>query len=165
MYTIDTCPNLSCIHCKLFNIHADQPQVESKCKRIDHKKVKFAVPWFKSYDCGRDHIICSDFIPAHPEYADLKEWTCFDDFWKMYVEAWLPYKNTKMYIGFTIGNDTRIRYRVPLMQFISGSMIQNGVLKAEQKVYCVMKKYGEHVLYQLKYEEIEGVKIQEEQNG
>ena len=45
--------SVGCGECKYFNVKASLPGVESTCKRLDHKMVKFAGPWFKSYDCGQ----------------------------------------------------------------------------------------------------------------
>ena len=71
MYTIEDCPHFMCQDCKYFKINADIE--ESLCKRIDHKKVRFHKNPFSSYHCGEHHIICRDFEPKHPEYADFKK--------------------------------------------------------------------------------------------
>lgn len=135
MYTIDTCPNLSCRSCKFYRANSDRDGVESLCKRIDHKHIRFAPQLSGLYDCGRNHIVCSDFAPAHPEYADFREWTGFEDFWVVFVKAWLPYENTNKIIWFIVGKDTFTMYGVPLMSFVNGTMIENGILKAEKKRY------------------------------
>ena len=86
--------NLRCNECEFYRVDADRN--ESLCKRIDHKRVKFAVPWFKSYDC--DHgCICSDFKPVEYYPAVYKNWQevgGFKKWWPLWVEQWLPYKNT-----------------------------------------------------------------------
>lgn len=162
MYTVDTCPHVGCGDCAYFKVNADLDGVESTCKRIDHKKVKFAIPWFKCYDCGMNslHIPCGDFIPAHPEYADFREWTNFSDFWKVYVETWLPYKNENITLPFTINGDTSVRYHVPLSKFIDGTMIVDGVLQAVEKTYCKRDKVECGVqLYKIIHKKIDGVLI------
>lgn len=161
MYSIDTCPNLECRSCKFFRINADFDSVDSVCKRIDHKKVRFAEPWFKSYDCGYSHCICSNFVPANPDHADFDEWTCFDDYWKVYVKAWLPYENENAIVGFTLGSDTSVRYIVPLMSFINGSMIEGSTLNAvERKRYIKHRVSEKHPFgYELRREKIRGVDI------
>lgn len=157
MYTIDTCPHCYCGDCAYFKGNAHMAGVESTCKRIDHKTVKFAVPWFKSYDCGqRDHIPCGDFVPAHPEYADFKEWTNFSDFWQIYVKAWLPYENEDITVPFTIYGDTSVRYHVPLVKYIDGTMIVDGVLQATEKEYYKRIKDNSFP-FKLIHETIDGV--------
>lgn len=127
-----------------------------KCKRIDHKTIKFAIPWFKAYDYTC-HAICSDFEPAaYMKYAN-EHWTCFEDYWKGYVEQWLPYQNTNVNVYFTLHGDTSVRYGVPLMDFVNGTMLDNGVLKAVEKMYY--KRTNKGFGYKLVREPINGVKI------
>lgn len=127
-----------------------------KCKRIDHKTIKFAKPWFKSYD-GDNHIVCSDFKPAlYMKYAN-EHWTCFEEYWKGFVEQWLPYGDTSKNVYFTLHDDTSIRYGVPMMDFVNGTMIENGVLKAVEKMYYKRTKEG--FGYKLIREPISGVNI------
>ena len=166
MYTIDSCPHFGCGDCLYFKVNADMDNVESLCKRIDHKNIKFAVPFFKAYDCGQMyHIPCGDFIPKHLDYADAKEWTNFNDFWAVYVEAWLPYGNENITVPFTINGDTSVRYHVPLKKFIDGTMIIDDVLQAVEKEYVKRAKieYGIQ-LYEIVHEKISGVKIGGEHN-
>ena len=108
-------------------------------------------------------MICADFIPAHPEYADFKEWTCFEDYWEVYVKAWLPYEDTGTYLSFTLGSNTSVRYEVPLMLFINGEMIQDGILKATKRKYyarCIRSKNP--LGLKLITEQIDGVDIRTE---
>lgn len=72
---------LTCGHCKYFKVNADIPGVESTCKRIDHKHIKLATPYFKAYDCGQfSKNVCYDFEPA-PVWKWLYEnWNGFDDY-------------------------------------------------------------------------------------
>lgn len=112
---------------------------ENKCKRIDHKTVKFAVPWFHSYDAGRSHCICCDFYP-NPIYIEKYiEWHGYENFWeywKLFVEQWHPSWTPKnQYIGFTLYNNTDVRYYVKLKKFLNGTMIKNGVLMCDFKKY------------------------------
>jgi hypothetical protein len=90
------------------------------------------------------------------KYAN-EHWTCFEDYWKYYVEQWLPYQNTNKNIYFTLHDDTSIRYGVPLMDFVNGTMIENGLLKAIEKVYYKQTRTG--FGYRLVREPIEGVII------
>lgn len=166
MYTIDNCPHFGCGDCLYFDVNAERDNVVSICKRIDHKNVKFAEPYFKSYDCGQHyHIPCGDFIPKHLDYADAKEWTNFNDFWNAYVKAWLPYENENITIPFTINDNTDVRYHVPLKRFIDGTMIMDGFLQATEKTYMKRTVIDLGVqLYTVVHEEINGVKIGGEHN-
>lgn len=114
-----------CKNCKFFR---------KNCKRIDHETIKFAVPWFKSYDCDFG-TVCSDFLPAgYMKYAN-EIWTGFDDYWVGFVNQWLPYKNTNKLVYFTLHGDTSIRYGVSLLDYVYGNMIEEGILKAVEKEY------------------------------
>lgn len=151
--------NLRCNDCKFYKANADMDKVESTCKRINHKTVKFAVPWFKSYDCDFG-TICSDFEP-NPNYPALvKEWNelgGFQKWWQLWVEQWLPYQKIDKYVYFTLNGDTSIRYGVWLMDYVTGNMYnEDGSLKAETKQYYVRcKKSKSHPIgYKLVEENI-----------
>ena len=62
-----------CGTCAYFKVNADMPNVESTCKRIDHKN--FVDPWFKKTYVVTNFLerICSDFIPAYWCIAAKKE--------------------------------------------------------------------------------------------
>ena len=121
--------NYHCGHCKYFRIDADRN--ESFCKRIDHKVVKFATPWFKSYDCNQySGVVCSDFEPAPLYTYACNIWKGFDSYWKNYVKQWLPYENADTYIGFTLNDNTKIRYKVKLLDYVYGTMFEDNKLKA-----------------------------------
>lgn len=160
MYTVDTCPHVMCQHCLYYNIRADLESEQSTCKRIDHKRVKFADPWFASYTCGQYHLPCCDFTPKHPEYADFKGWTGFTDFWPVFVKAWLPYENENITLPFILNGNKEVRYYVPLRRFLYGTMISGGILHAVEKTYYKRGKVEHGVqLYDLIHEQIGGVKI------
>ena len=153
--------NVRCNECEFYRVDADIR--ENFCKRIDHKTVKFAVPWFKSYDC--DHgCICSDFKPKPFYPALVKEWEevgGFDNWWPLWVDQWLPYKKTDKLTYFTINNDTSIRYGVKLLDFVYGTMFDGNKLKAVEKEYVkrVKKSDKNSVGYELIHEEIDGVEV------
>ena len=127
--------HLYCGDCKFFRVDADRH--ESFCKRIDHKQVRFAIPYFKCYDCNQSAgIICSDFVPATQYKQIVKEWKGFDEYWNNYVDQWLPYGNTDTTVGFTLNGDNKVRYYVKLMDFVNGTMFsQGGMLKWVYKRY------------------------------
>ena len=144
MYSIDTCPNLECKDCLFWG---------AQCRRIGGTNLEFARPYFVSQDTG-SHTPCNSFEPKHPEYADLKEWTNFEDFWKVYKDVWLS--GTKE-CAFTINGNKSVRYYVPLERFIDGTMIENGKLLATHKSYY--KQTREGFGYKLIREEIDGVML------
>jgi hypothetical protein len=161
MWIDDEAPNLTCGSCKYFLVNADMDSVQSKCKRIDHKKIKFAVPWFKSYDCGQNAgCICSDYEPAKWCKYTYEHWTNFDDYWKLYVEQWLPYSNTNTTKSFTLHNNTDINYKVPLLDYVYGNMIDGNKLKAIEKEYYKQDRNPKGYGYRLIHEKIDGVEIE-----
>jgi hypothetical protein len=126
------------------------------CKGLDHNSIRFAAPYFKSYDAGQHSgIICSKFQPYIGLYA-FTQWTNFEDFWPKYVECWIPYADVNILMWFVLHNDTKMRYGVPLMDYVNVTMIENGFLKAVQKYYYKHSKNN----HRLVYEKINGVRIQ-----
>lgn len=157
MYNDEDCPHFMCGDCKYFKVDADRS--ESLCKRIDHKTVKFWRPYFASYDCGQHHMICADFEPKHPEYADFKDkWEGFEDYWAAYKEAWLPSGTST--VPFYINDDHSAMYRVPLETFLYGPVVKDGVLQAISKTTSGKAKQSNGVqLYGLHREPIDGVRV------
>ena len=152
-------PNLRCGDCEYFLVNADMDNVESKCKRIDHKKIQFAVPFFKSYDCNQfSGCICSDFKPNEHRKHTCENWTNFEDYWKLYVEQWLPYQNMNKNKGFVLNRNTEVRYYVPLLKFVYGDMFQGGKLMAVEKVYY--KRCNTGCGYKLVREKINGIEVE-----
>lgn len=142
----------------VMNLHCGDCLYYHNCKRIDHISVKFAVPWFKSYDRNQSSgIICNSFEPATWNLPAQKEWKGFDSYWSRYVETWLPYKNTNGLVYFTLGDNADVRYGVPLMDYLEGKMIENGILKAKMKMYYRRTKEGYG--YKLIREQIDGISI------
>lgn len=128
------------------------------CKRIDHVILKFATPWFKSYDRNQfSGVICADFEPAQWCAYACQTWRGFEYYWPRYVEQWLPYKNTNTLVYFTIQDNTSVRYGVRLMDFVNGTMMDGDVLKAVKKTYY--KRTREGFGYKLIRETIDGVNI------
>lgn len=159
MYNEYNCPNLACGDCKYFKINGDREH--SPCKKIDHKTVKFHKPWFKSYDCGMHHLICGEFEPKHPEYADIKnKWTNFADFWKVYEKVWLTSSSRINGIPFILNDNFDVAYYVPLETFLYGKVVENGILNATRKSYLKQTR-ASPTGYTRINEEINGVKITE----
>ena len=127
---------LQCGQCRWFKVDAYQPGVESICKRIEHKHFKFAVPWFKVYDCGRTNgIVCRDFEPAEYVKWLRDHWVSYDD----YYQGDKP----KGLVFLTIDEDTSVRYGVLAKDFVDGTFIdENGELKWVQKKYYKRTKHS-----------------------
>ena len=142
-FNIDDCPHFGCGDCKYFR----------KCKRVDGNSLQFAKQWFLC-ETSWTHIPCKDFEHAHPEYADMKKWTNFEDIWNAYKKAWLPYENENIEIPFVVNGEKSVWYYVPLKKFLDGTMTENGKLMAIKKKYY--KKTREGFGYKLITEEIIG---------
>ena len=69
---------------------------------------------------------------------------------------WLPYGNTNTLIYFVLHGDASIRYGVPLMDFVNGTMIEGNRLKAVEKEYYRKSKKSP-IGYELIHEPIDGV--------
>lgn len=115
---------VSCGQCVYFNVKADMADVESTCKRLDHKHLRFAVPWFKSYDCGQSNgYICREFVPdaaLHPYLA----------------AHWEGFEEKKGLLGLVVDGDTSVRYMVRCKDFADGTFLNDdGSLKWVEKVY------------------------------
>ena len=121
MYTIEDCPHFMCQDCKYFKINADRE--ESLCKRIDHKKVKFYKSPFSSYHCGEHHIICHDFEPKHPEYADFQNWNGIDDYLNTFIESW---HNGKVPLNVTLSFVTEAEELI----FTAGAFLSTTIVPA-----------------------------------
>lgn len=151
--------NYHCGSCKYFKVNADRE--ESTCKRIDHKKIQFTIPWFKSYDCGQfSGVVCSDFIPADWHIDAVKNWTTFEEYWDNFVEQWLPYCDMDTLYYFTINGDKDMRYGIPLRDYVYGTMWEGNKFKAVEKVYYKKDKDSKGSGRKIVRERIDGVIIE-----
>lgn len=137
--------------------------VSSACKRIDHKTVKFAKPWFKSYDCGDQHGICGAFEPEPLRSPVIAErWCGFEKYIALKAEAGdLRYPLRPVW--FCINNDFSIRYGVDYWDFVNGEMIKDGYLMCKKKQYYRISRKSP-IGYELMTEDIEPVRIEGGQN-
>lgn len=129
MYPDGEVDNLHCGSCRHFSY-------TSPCqKRIDHKTVKFAVPWFKTYDCNQfSGVVCSDFEPSRSFVFLDKTWRGFDYYWPRFVEQW----GAPKYIPFVLDGNTKIRYHVKTEHFVFGDkLFVNGKLNAYERQFYV----------------------------
>ena len=127
--------HLGCGDCKYCNPRGDMDNVKSPCKRIDHKHYQFAIPWFKSYDCGqRSGIVCSDFEP--------KEWNLWlYRHWKPEFLEDMKKNRTDRYIGLCIDKDQSVRYYVKQEDFFNNTFKnEDGSLKWLFKKYYKRSK-------------------------
>lgn len=119
--------HLGCGDCKYCNVKADLDGEESTCKRIDHKHIQFAKPYFKSYDCGqRSAILCSDFEPNEWELWLYRHWK----------REFLGKVSTDGYIGLCLDKDQSVRYFVTKEDFFYNTFLnEDGSLKWKKKMY------------------------------
>lgn len=136
----DDVPNFRCKDC----IHA----THKDCPRIDFEKIQFAKPFFKceSRSLG---IPCSAFLPSEHHVVACSKWNGFWDWWGKYVDTWLPYKNTKRLVYFTLNKDNSVWYGVPLMDYLQGKLC------AVEKMYCKQSRKSP-VGYVIVHEKLNG---------
>lgn len=136
---LDNVPNLHCGSCKNYRSCGEY------CKRrIDHKNIKYAKPWFKCYDANQfSGVICSEFKPSTSFPWLVEHWNGFQEYWQLFVEAWLPYKNTNKLIWFTIGENESVWYGMPLLDYVYGNMYnEDGTPKFVKKMYYKQTRTG-----------------------
>ena len=143
---------LQCGQCKYFKVNADMPNVESTCKRLDHKHIKFAKPWFKSYDCGQfASMVCNEFEPKESCKWLYEHWRGWDDYWDC--------EKPKGMISLVLDDDFSVWYKVLKEDFITGNFLDDaGNLKWVEKMYYKRTKKSP-IGYELVHEtREEGVK-------
>ena len=125
---------LQCGQCKYFKVDADR--ATSTCKRLDHKHIKFAKPWFKSYDCGQfNSMVCDEFYPRDSCRWLKEHWISWEDYW----DGEEP-KPTET-IPLVLDGDFSVRYKVLKSDFITGNFLDDsGNLKWVEKEYYKRSK-------------------------
>lgn len=133
---MDMCCHLGCGDCKHCNPKGDMDSVESPCRRIDHKHFQFAVPWFKSYDCGQQNgIVCRDFEPNEWSLWLFRHWN------SAYLDEIYNRINDDKCIGLCIDKDQSIRYYVRQKDFFNNTFKnKDGSLKWIYKMYYKRSK-------------------------
>lgn len=125
----DEWPSLQCGHCKWFNANADLSNVESQCKRLDHKHLRFAKKIFASYDCGKSQeTICRDFIPQSGMLWLYKNWGNVK-------AAIIPYEENDI-IYLNLDGNSDVRYGVRAIDFY-----ENTFQNEDGSLRWVCKKY------------------------
>lgn len=116
----EECCHIGCGDCKYFQVDADRRQ-DVTCRRIDHKRVKFAVPWFKSYDCGQQSgIICADFVPAKWHKWLFEHWTSIEDYCREYEEV-EGRPRVRGMLWLCLDGNTDVEYGVDYLDFYNGT--------------------------------------------
>lgn len=121
---------LQCGQCKWFKCNADMKGVESTCKRLDHKHLRFVKKLFRSYDCGQfERYVCSDFYPRKTSVWLLNHWEEVKD-------QIIPYKPNEV-IYLNVDGDVDVRYAVNALDFYNGTFTNaDGSLKWLFRKYC-----------------------------
>ena len=142
-YVYDNWCHLGCGDCKYFQCDAERRE-DTTCKRIDHKHLQFAVPWFKSYDCGQHSAIkCADFEPASRCKWLCEHWVSIDDYMadmRLIEGHNADRKLTKNgqvgYMGLCIDGDTSVRYYINGKDFYDNTFLNaDGSLKWIKRCY------------------------------
>lgn len=125
----DVLSALMCGRCTHWRVDADRDGVESSCPRIDHKHIRFAEPYFKSYDCGRyNRCVCREFAPnknLYPRFAE--EFVSYDDCFPNGQEGML---------WLVVDGNTDVLYTVRRDDFANGTYLKDdGSLKWVEKFY------------------------------
>ena len=130
--------------------------VESTCKRLDHKHLRFAKKIFKSYDCGCFDInTCADFEP------DEKKVPWLHNHWDKVKEQIVPYGEFD-YVELNIDGNTDVRYCVLGSDFYNNTFLnEDGSLKWRYKYYTVPDRKS-CLKYRTVYETPDGLKLTQE---
>jgi hypothetical protein len=108
-------------------------QVQSQCKRLDHKTIQFRTPTFKSYDCnGR---ICSDFRPS-PNYKFF-----YNNWHDRYIRFYVPKEHET--IALRVKGESEVDYHVSYLDFFNNTFKnEDGSLKWLYKEYYIQSRYS-----------------------
>lgn len=126
---------LECGECEHFQVDADRRE-DTTCKRLDHKKYKLAVPYFKSYDCGQFHCnICSEFKPKASAKWLHDNWESID----AYMSEYESVEHKAFLDGYTVlclDGNTAIRYYVKRSDYFYNQFVNtDGSLKWVKRCY------------------------------
>ena len=127
--TNDNWSRIECGECKYFKVNADMQGVESTCKRLDHKHLRFAKKTFKCYDCGQwETHTCAAFEPK-----DGVVW--LKEHWAEVKEQIIPYKENEV-IFLNVDGDADVRYAVRATEFYNNTFKNtDGSLRWVYKYY------------------------------
>lgn len=144
---------IECGECKWFKVNADMNSVESACKRLDHKHLRFAKKIFKSYDCGQFDInTCADFEP------DERKVPWLYNHWNEVKEQIIPYGEFET-IELNVDGNTDVRYAIWANDFYNNTFInKDGSLKWIYKYYQVPSR-SSVTHYDIVYETTDGITV------
>ena len=157
--------HLGCGDCKYHQPDA-QYRDDTTCKRLDHKHLQFAVPWFKSYDAGQmNAVTCAEFEPK-----PIAKWLC--DHWvsiQDYMESYERVEGKKYlhgHIGLCIDGDQSVRYYVKRSDFFNGTFVDSdGNLRWEFRKYYKQSRKSPTGYYLVTEERDEADKVLQQQAG
>ena len=135
MYTnCDEWWRIECGECKHFKVNADMDGVESTCKRLDHKHLRFAKKIFKCYDCGcHETNTCADFEPHKGSLWLYENWE------KVKAQI-IPYTDSQT-ILLNVDGNTDVRYAIKATEFYDNTFRnEDGSLRWLYKYYSVPRK-------------------------
>lgn len=98
--------------------------------------VRFAHPWFKTYDCNQfTGVICSDFEPAERCVYLARTWRGFDYYWPRFLDQWGSGQGKTGNVAFTLDGNTKVRYHVKTEYFVYGDkLFVDGKLNAHERM-------------------------------
>lgn len=127
---------IECGECKWFTSSADidYKGAESRCKRLDHKHLRFAKKIFSGYDCGYwDTNTCSDFEPHKGALWLYENWD------KVKAQI-IPYSDRQV-ILLNVDGNTDVRYAIKATEFYNNTFRnEDGSLRWLYKYYTVPRK-------------------------
>jgi len=108
----------NCDGCKYCNPGAFLKNVESPCKRLDHKHYSFAKAIFYSYDCGqRNGCVCSDFEPRESCAWAYNHWN------KEYINEYVSKIADTDTMYLCIDHNWEVRYAIKKVDFVNGTFL------------------------------------------
>lgn len=134
---------VDCLHCGSCKFFGHVGPGHTPCqKRIDHVTVRFAHPWFKTYDRNQfTGVICSDFEPAERCVYLARTWRGFDYYWPRFLDQWGSGQGKTGSVAFTLDGNTKVRYHVKTEYFVFGDkLFVDGKLNAHERMFYVVDR-------------------------
>lgn len=134
--------NLRCSDCK--NKH--------HCPNLQHPRISLRK---SPFSCCANSVPCLKFEPVFKVHdaqtKDMHLW------WQAFETEWLPKPLEKETVPLIIDNDKNVWYHIHLSDWIAGTFIDNGYLKAFEKQY--FKRTKDAFGYKLVTEPINGINL------
>lgn len=136
--------NLRCSDCK--NQH--------HCPNLQHPRISRRKA---SFSCCANSLPCLRFEPIFNVYeAQTKDMVLW---WRAFEAEWLPKPLEKSTVSLIIDNNEKVWYMIHLSDWIAGTFLDNGCLRAFEKKYFEMTKRG--CGYKIVTERISGISLNE----